>query len=140
MHARMHHSHGEATEASLRVHTPVSQVPPCIWCNSFCAGFVIGGPVLAAILAVAANYGSKRENEVGVAVRAVAKSAIDTFNFLSTINSKYDVTGETAWIRDINALRGPPRSIEMAWSVSHGRILGVGAWVRRILCFFGTGW
>lgn len=50
--------------------------------------------MLAALLAVAANYGSKRDNEAGQAVRAVAANAIEAFNFLSTVNSKYDVTGE----------------------------------------------
>ncbi|CAM9680606.1 unnamed protein product [Discosporangium mesarthrocarpum] len=57
-------------------------------------GFVIGGPVLGALLAVAANYGSKRENEAGEAVRAIAKNAIEAFNFLSGVNSKYDVAGK----------------------------------------------
>lgn len=50
--------------------------------------------MLAAVLAAAANYGSKRDNEAGQAVRAVASNAIEAFNFLMTINSKYDVTGE----------------------------------------------
>ncbi|CAM9903768.1 unnamed protein product [Ectocarpus sp. 13 AM-2016] len=58
------------------------------------AGFFVGGPVLAAVLAVAANYGSKQENEAGVAVRGVSANAIEAFNFLTTLNSKYDVTGK----------------------------------------------
>ena len=58
------------------------------------AGFFIGGPVIGALAAVAANYGSKRDNEAGQAVRAIASNAIEAFNFLMTINTKYDVTGE----------------------------------------------
>ncbi|CAM9883024.1 unnamed protein product [Ectocarpus fasciculatus] len=58
------------------------------------AGFFVGGPVLAAVLAVAANYGSKQENEAGVAVRGVSANAIEAFNFLTSLNSKYDVTGK----------------------------------------------
>ncbi|CAM9487633.1 unnamed protein product, partial [Phaeothamnion confervicola] len=55
------------------------------------AGFVVGGPLLAAILAAIANYSSKREGDAGDAVRGVAKSALETFNFLTGINSKYAV-------------------------------------------------
>lgn len=60
------------------------------------AGFIVGGPFLAAILAVAANYGSKQENEAGDAVRAVGKNAIEAFNFWTNLNAKYDVTGKAA--------------------------------------------
>lgn len=59
-------------------------------------GFFVGGPFLAAVLAIAANYGSKQENEAGDAVRAVGKTAIEAFNFLTNVNTKYDVTGELA--------------------------------------------
>ncbi|CAN0176711.1 unnamed protein product, partial [Scytosiphon promiscuus] len=58
------------------------------------AGFFVGGPVLAAVLAVAANYGSKQQNEAGEAVRGISANAIEAFNFLTNINSKYDVTGK----------------------------------------------
>ena len=59
-------------------------------------GFFVGGPVLAAVLAVAANYGSKQENEAGEAMRGISANAIEAFNFLTNINSKYDVTGESS--------------------------------------------
>lgn len=58
------------------------------------AGFFVGGPFLAAALAVAANYGSKQENDAGQAVRGISANAIEAFNFLTTLNSKYDVSGE----------------------------------------------
>lgn len=67
--------------------------------RTICAGFVVGGPLLAAVLAVAANYGSKRDNEAGQAVRAVSANAIEAFNFLTSINSKYDVSGECTLLR-----------------------------------------
>lgn len=47
------------------------------------------------MLAVAANYGSKQENEAGEAMRGISANAIEAFNFLTNINSKYDVTGES---------------------------------------------
>lgn len=61
------------------------------------AGFLVGGPVIGVVLAAAANYGSKRDNEAGVALRAVAANAIEAFNFLTSVNSKYDVTGKLPW-------------------------------------------
>lgn len=59
---------------------------------------------MAAVLAVAANYGSKRDNEAGQAVRAIAANAIEAFNFITTVNSKYDVTGKiptSSWPEEI---------------------------------------
>ena len=58
------------------------------------AGLFIGGPVLAAIGAAAANYVSKSENDAGVAVGAVSKSAIEVYNYLATLDSKYEVLGK----------------------------------------------
>mmetsp|Transcript_30609 Transcript_30609/g.57329 ORF Transcript_30609/g.57329 Transcript_30609/m.57329 type:complete len:237 (-) Transcript_30609:315-1025(-) len=55
------------------------------------AGLVIGGPALAAIGAAAANYISKSDNDAGVAVGAVSKSAIEVYNYLATLDSKYEI-------------------------------------------------
>lgn len=55
------------------------------------AGFVVGGPVLGAVGAAAANYVSKSENEVGEVVGAVSKSAIEVYNYLATLDGKYEV-------------------------------------------------
>mmetsp|Transcript_8987 Transcript_8987/g.18834 ORF Transcript_8987/g.18834 Transcript_8987/m.18834 type:complete len:223 (+) Transcript_8987:133-801(+) len=55
------------------------------------AGFVVGGPVLGAVGAAAANYVSKGENEVGEVVGAVSKSAIEVYNYLATLDGKYEV-------------------------------------------------
>jgi hypothetical protein len=58
------------------------------------AGLVIGGPVLAAVGAAAANYVSKSDNEAGDVVGAVSKSAIEVYNYLATLDSKYQVLGK----------------------------------------------
>lgn len=55
-------------------------------------GFVLGGPVFAVILAAITNYVSKKDNESGVALRGVGKTVIESYNFLTKLNSKYEVT------------------------------------------------
>ena len=52
--------------------------------------------MIAAVLAVATNYGLKRDNEAGQAVRSIAANAIEALTFITTVNSKYDVTGESS--------------------------------------------
>lgn len=58
------------------------------------AGFVVGGPVVAAIAAAAANYVSKKDGEVGNVVGAVSKSAIEIYNYLAGLDSKYELLGK----------------------------------------------
>lgn len=55
------------------------------------AGFVLGGPVIAAIGAAAANYVSKGDSEAGVVVGNVSKSAIEIYNYLAGIDNKYEL-------------------------------------------------
>lgn len=55
------------------------------------AGFVVGGPVLGAIGAAAANYVSKSEDDAGELVGTVSKSAIEVYNYLATLDNKYEV-------------------------------------------------
>mmetsp|Transcript_40163 Transcript_40163/g.45709 ORF Transcript_40163/g.45709 Transcript_40163/m.45709 type:complete len:221 (-) Transcript_40163:113-775(-) len=55
------------------------------------AGLAIGGPVFAAIAAAASNYVSKRDNEVSDIIGAVSKSAIQIYNYLTTLDSKYEI-------------------------------------------------
>jgi hypothetical protein len=55
------------------------------------AGFAVGGPVLGAVGAAAANYVSKGENEAGEIVGAVSKSALEVYNYLLTLDNKYEV-------------------------------------------------
>lgn len=55
------------------------------------AGFVVGGPVLAAIGGAAANYASKMEGDVSEVIQAVSKSSIQVFNYLTTLDQKYEI-------------------------------------------------
>jgi len=57
-------------------------------------GLVIGGPVLAAIFAAVANYVSKKEGESGEALRGLGKTVVESFNFLTKLNVKYNLTGK----------------------------------------------
>merc|ERR1712130_172078 len=55
------------------------------------AGFAVGGPVLGAIGAAAANYASKTESEVSDVISAVSKTSIQVYNYLTTLDEKYEV-------------------------------------------------
>lgn len=55
------------------------------------AGFVVGGPLVAAVGAAAANYVSKMEGEAGEVVGAVSKSAIQVYNYLLGLDAKYEL-------------------------------------------------
>lgn len=55
------------------------------------AGFAVGGPVLGAIGAAAANYASKSGGDVSEVVQAVSKSSIQVFNYLAGLDAKYEV-------------------------------------------------
>ena len=55
------------------------------------AGLVIGGPVVAAIGAAAANYIAKGDSEIGTVVGAVSKSAIEVYNYLARLDGKYEL-------------------------------------------------
>lgn len=54
-------------------------------------GFAVGGPVLGAIGAAAANYASKTDLEVGEVIQAVSKSSIEVYNYLATLDAKYEL-------------------------------------------------
>lgn len=54
-------------------------------------GFAIGGPVLGALTAAVANYASKTDEEIGDVVQAVSKSSIEVYNYLATLDAKYEV-------------------------------------------------
>jgi SMC interacting uncharacterized protein involved in chromosome segregation len=55
------------------------------------AGFAVGGPVLGAIGASTLNYLSKMDGDVTDVVQAVSKSSIEVFNYLASIDKKYNV-------------------------------------------------
>jgi len=54
-------------------------------------GFAVGGPILGAIAAAAANYASKTDQEVGEIIQAVSKTSIECYNYLATLDAKYEL-------------------------------------------------
>jgi len=54
-------------------------------------GFAVGGPVLGAIAAAAANYASKSDEEVGEVIQNVSKTSIEIYNYLATVDAKYEL-------------------------------------------------
>ena len=59
-------------------------------------GFALGGPVVALILAAVSNYAVKKDNDAGIALRGFGKVVIESYNYLTTINQKYDFTGKAS--------------------------------------------
>lgn len=57
-------------------------------------GLVLAGPIGALIAAALTNYIVKKENEAGDAFRGVGKTVVESYNFLTKLNSKYDLTGK----------------------------------------------
>lgn len=57
-------------------------------------GFAVGGPVLGALGAAAANYASKTDAEAGEVLSAVSKTSIEIFNYFSKLDSKYAVLAQ----------------------------------------------
>jgi hypothetical protein len=56
------------------------------------AGFIIAGPVGAVALGATANYLVKKENEVAEALQGVGKTVIEVVNYVTKVNSKYELT------------------------------------------------
>lgn len=54
-------------------------------------GFIVGGPVLGAITAAAANYVCKSEGDASEIIAAVSTSSIQVYNYLASLDSKYEV-------------------------------------------------
>jgi len=59
------------------------------------AGFAVAGPVGAVAAATVANYLSRQNGDASVLVQKVAISAIEVYNYLVTLDSKYDVLYKT---------------------------------------------
>ena len=58
-------------------------------------GYVLGGPLFAAILAAIANYIAKKEDDIPAeALRGVGKSVVESYNFLNKLNAKYSLTNK----------------------------------------------
>ena len=59
-------------------------------------GFALAGPLGALVSAAISNYVSKKGNDAGVALRGFGKTVIESYNFLTTLNSKYYLTGKAS--------------------------------------------
>jgi len=71
--------------------------------------FVLVGPIGAIILAAIANYASKKDNDLGIALRGVGKTVIESANYLKKLNSKYDITSKA-----VNSVTKAVSSIDTA--------------------------
>mmetsp|Transcript_16929 Transcript_16929/g.46840 ORF Transcript_16929/g.46840 Transcript_16929/m.46840 type:complete len:238 (-) Transcript_16929:636-1349(-) len=71
------------------------------------AGFIIGGPVVGAITAAAANYVSKMDNDASGLVTSVSKSAIEVYNYLLGLDDKYKLltTAQTSLESAVDKLK-----------------------------------
>jgi len=54
-------------------------------------GLAVGGPLVGVIGAVTANYLCKSDGDASEIVGAVSKSSIQVYNYLATLDSKYEV-------------------------------------------------
>ena len=59
------------------------------------AGFAVAGPLGAVAVATVANYLSRREDDISTVVQSVAKAAIEIYNYLLKLESKYDILYQT---------------------------------------------
>lgn len=57
-------------------------------------GFLLAGPWGALVLAAVSNYVSKKDDEAGEAVRGFGKTGLETYNYLTKLNAKYDISGK----------------------------------------------
>jgi hypothetical protein len=58
-------------------------------------GFVLGGPIFGVLLAAVSNYVVKKDNEAGEALKGFGKTVIESYNYLTKLNGKYNLTGTT---------------------------------------------
>lgn len=57
-------------------------------------GFVLGGPIFALLFGTATVYVSKKDNEVAEGVRGIGKAVVETYNYFTKLNNKFDFTGK----------------------------------------------
>lgn len=59
-------------------------------------GFVLVGPIGGVIFAAISNYVSKKDSDAGDALRGLGKTVIESYNFITNLNSKYNFTGKAS--------------------------------------------
>jgi len=57
-------------------------------------GLILAGPVGGLIFAAIAKYVTKKENDAGEALRGLGKTIIESYNFITKLNGKYDISGK----------------------------------------------
>ena len=55
-------------------------------------GFLLAGPLGGIVLAAISNYVAKKNDETGEAIRGFGKTSLEVYNYLTKLNSKYEVT------------------------------------------------
>jgi hypothetical protein len=58
-------------------------------------GFALGGPVVGLAAATVSNYFSKQDEDISEVVKAVSVSAIQTFNYVTKVNDRYEILEKT---------------------------------------------
>jgi hypothetical protein len=59
-------------------------------------GLFLAGPLGSLVLAALASYVSKKDNDAGDALRGFGKTVIESFNYFTKLNSKYDFSGSVS--------------------------------------------
>ena len=57
-------------------------------------GFLFGGPLFSLIFGTVGVYVSKKDNEVGEGLRGIGKAIVESYNYVTKLNNKYDVSGK----------------------------------------------
>ena len=55
-------------------------------------GFLLAGPLGGVLLAAISNYVAKKNDETGEAIRGFGKTSLEVYNYLTKLNSKYEVS------------------------------------------------
>jgi len=55
-------------------------------------GFVLAGPIAGILFAAVTNYVVKKEDDSGEALRGLGKTVIESWNFVTKLNAKYDIS------------------------------------------------
>lgn len=59
-------------------------------------GFVLAGPLAGVVLAALTNYVVKKDNDSGEALRGIGKTVVESYNYLTKINSKYGIANKAS--------------------------------------------
>lgn len=59
-------------------------------------GFLLGGPIFALLFGTATIYVSKKDNEVAEGIRGVGKAVVESYNYFTKLNNKFNFTGKVS--------------------------------------------